>query len=57
MDSANCVDYSPGGSDFGAVRQWACSFCNPQSHAMQQNNCQSCCWDQGHPYDWFVCEG
>ncbi len=57
VDGAGCVESSPGGAQFGAFRKWACSFCNPVSNAQQQDNNQSCCWDKGHPYDWFVCEG
>jgi len=33
------------------------SFCDPESNAQQQSNNESCCWDKGHAYDWFVCEG
>ncbi len=45
-----------GNDPWGAFRKWACSFCDPMSNAQEQDNGQSCCWDKGQPYDWFVCE-
>jgi hypothetical protein len=56
VDSPNCVEGNNDPNAFGAFRKWGCSFCNPQSNAMQQDNGQSCCWDKGHAYDWFVCQ-
>ena len=55
VDSGNC-EQATDGSAFGAIRKWACSMCDPQRSDRDQNNDQSCCWDKGHPYDWFVCE-
>jgi hypothetical protein len=54
-DGGNCVEASNSG--WSAFRKWACSFCDPESNLQQMDNGQSCCWDKGHPYDWFVCEG
>jgi hypothetical protein len=55
VDGVGCVEGSSGG--WTAFRKWACSFCDPASNAQQMNDNESCCWDKGHPYDWFVCEG
>jgi hypothetical protein len=37
-------------SGFSAIRNWGCSFCDPELHGTTS------CWD-GNPYDWIVCEG
>jgi hypothetical protein len=52
VDSPDCVDFSS--SEFGAVRKWGCSFCDPEVNANAGG--ESCCWDKSHTYDWFVCE-
>jgi hypothetical protein len=54
VDSPGCVEGSVTG--WTAFRKWGCSFCNPASNLMQQDDNQSCCWDKSHLYDWFVCE-
>jgi cysteine-rich repeat protein len=48
VDDPGCVAYSNTG--FSAIRKWACSYCEPDSHGFTK------CWD-GHSYDWLVCEG
>ena len=48
VDSPGCVDFSSSG--LSAIRKWACSYCDPESH-----NTTSC-WDS-HDYDWLLCEG
>jgi hypothetical protein len=54
VDGPGCVEGSSSG--WTAFRKWACSFCDPESNAQQSDDNQSCCWDKGHAYDWFVCE-
>jgi hypothetical protein len=54
VDGVGCVEGSSTG--WTAFRKWACSFCDPESNAQQQDDNQSCCWDKSHTYDWFVCE-
>jgi hypothetical protein len=54
VDSPGCVESSTSG--WTAFRKWGCSYCDPESNAQQNDGNQSCCWDKGHPYDWFVCQ-
>jgi hypothetical protein len=54
VDSPGCVEGSASG--WTAFRKWGCSYCDPESNAQQNDGNQSCCWDKGHPYDWFVCQ-
>jgi hypothetical protein len=48
VDGPSCVNFSSSG--FSAIRNWACSFCDPELHGTTS------CWD-GNLYDWIVCEG
>jgi hypothetical protein len=47
VDNPECLDYSSSG--FSAIRNWGCSFCDPEIYGTTS------CWD-GHSYDWLVCE-
>jgi len=49
VDSASCV--STGTNGWVSIRKWACSYCDTGI-----NSNRSCCWDTGHPYDWFACQ-
>jgi hypothetical protein len=54
VDGENGTMASNGG--WTAFRKWGDSFCNPETSQYGELANRSCCWDTGHPYDWFVCE-
>ncbi|MBI4704978.1 MAG: hypothetical protein HY744_28055, partial [Deltaproteobacteria bacterium] len=60
VDDGSCC-WGHDGSAWGGFRRWGCSFCEPATGkctccGQQNTGNQSCCWDKGNQYDWFVCE-
>ncbi len=49
IDSPQCVASST--TQFSALRDWGCSFCDPAQYGVSK------CWDNSHQYDWIMCEG
>lgn len=55
VNAPGCATYSSG-SDWAGFRKWGCSYCDSDTVSPYGPANLSCCWDDGHEYDWFVCE-